>query len=173
MTSLIFGLINFLILGALLYWLFMPSANQFFYSRRMRIRKQMLDSVMTLRQARGHLNRSRELYEAVPKDIEERREAIARNCDRECGQIIEDANKKAAHMLKAGERRAQEERRRHASLIREHLMRAAFRIAEERIKKSSGPKMQRRHAEKGLDRLTRVSADEREVPGSRSEVART
>jgi len=165
-AKLMFGIINFLILCALLYWVFGQAANQFFHSRRQRIRKQMLSSVMTLRQARGMDAKSRERYEEIPHDIAQRKEAIATNCDKECKQIIDEAHRKAEHMQKAGERRALEERRKHASLIRERLMRSAFRIAEERIGKSMDAEERMRHVEKGFDELSRARVPRRDVPGS-------
>lgn len=165
-TLVVFSVINFLILCAILYWIFGEAANHFFHSRRMRIRKQMLSSVMTLRQARGREAKSREQYEELPHDIAERKEAIARNCDKECRQIIDEAHKKAGHILKAGERRALEERRKHASLIRQRLMRSAFRIAEERLRESINAKERRRHMEKGFAELEEVRVPERDVPGS-------
>jgi F0F1-type ATP synthase membrane subunit b/b' len=165
-TLIIFSAINFLILCALLYWVFGQAANHFFHSRRQRIRKQMLSSVRNLRMARVREAKSRERYEELPHDIAERKDAISRNCDKECKQIIDEAHKKAGHMLKAGERRALEERRKHASLIRERLMRSAFRIAEERISDSMNAKRRREYIDRGFKELTEVTVPERDVPGS-------
>lgn len=160
-TSLIFGIINFLILCALLYWLLGSSANHFFYTRREKIRKEMFNSVMILRHARGRLSKNTEHYEHIPADIKSRKDAISRHCNRECEQIIEDAHKKAEHMLKAGERQAAEERKRHATLLRERLMRAAFRIAEERMRKADSPEMQRKYVEKGFEDMKHVESSGR------------
>jgi F0F1-type ATP synthase membrane subunit b/b' len=165
-AQIMFGIVNFLILCALLYWVFGQATNQYFHSRRARIRKQMLSSVMTLRQARGREAKSKERYEELPHDIAERKEAIARSCDKECRQIIVEAHRKAEHMMKAGERRALEERRKHASLIRERLMRSAFRMAEERIRKSMDARERRRHMEKGFAELESARVPEMDVPGS-------
>ncbi len=155
-TSLIFGIINFLILCALIYWVVGSSANHYFYTRREKVRKEMFNAVMTLRHARGKMAKNTERYENIPADIKSRKEMIAKNCERECEKLVGEAHRKAEHMLKAGERRAAEERRKHASLIRERLMRSAFRIAEERLRKGDSPKMQRKHVEKGFEDLKRV-----------------
>ncbi len=157
MTPIAFSLVNFLLLCALLYWLFGQAAAQFFHSRRMRVRKQMMSSVLTLRRARARAARSSEIYEGLPSDIEARKEAISESCDKECRRIMDEAHYKAKHILKSGERRALEERRHHASLLRERLMRAAFRIAEERIKKGLGPKVQRSYVDKGIEQLANLS----------------
>lgn len=162
-NTIILGLVNFLILCALIYWFFGPSANQFFYSRRAKIRKQMFNSVMTLRHARAHAARSKEHYEGLPHDIETRKQAISKNCDKECRHIVEEAHRKAEHIMKAGERRAAKERNRHATLLRERLMRQAFRIAEERIRKTSTPAMQEKYLEKGFDQLDGIKVSKREA----------
>ncbi len=166
LSSFLFSAINFGILAALVLWVLVPSANQFSYKRRSRIRRHMLTAVLELRRARGQARKGSERYDALPSDIATRKEMISKNCDRECEQIMEEARSKAENTLKAGERRAAEERRRHANLIRERLMRAAFRMAEERIKQSSTPEKQRRYMEKGLESLKRMRVVRREVPGS-------
>lgn len=160
-TSLILGVINFLVLCALIYWMLGSSVNHYFYSRRERIRKEMFNSVMTLRHARGRFAKNTERYEHIPTDIKSRKDTISKHCDRECEQIINDAHGKAEHMLRAGERQAAEERKKHAALLRERLMRTAFRIAEERIKKSDSPEMQRKYANKGFEDMKRVESSGR------------
>lgn len=165
-TPVILSAVNFLILCALLYWAFGQAANQYFHSRRGRIGKQMLSSVMNLRKARVREAKSRERYEALPHDIAQRKEAISINCEKECKQIIGEAHKKAENILKAGERRALEERRKHASLIKQRLMRSAFRIAEDRIRKSMDADERRKHMHRGFAELERVTVPERDVPGS-------
>ncbi|MFH1830669.1 MAG: hypothetical protein ABH871_07840 [Pseudomonadota bacterium] len=163
LQSLIFGLINFVILVALLRWSLGSAANQFFYSRRMRIRKQMLTSVMLLRQARARAAKSRESYEELPHDITARKETIESNCNKECETILEEAHKKTAHILEVGARQAEEERNRHVLLVRTRLLRAAFKIVDDKINESDIPSLQRHLMERGLRELSGVSITEDEV----------
>lgn len=155
-TTLIFSLINFLILCVMLYRIAGPALSNFFYTRHTTIRKQMLSAVMTLRQARALAAKSQERYDELPADVEARKNAIADSCAKECVQILKEARDKALHMQRAGERRAADERRRHATMLRERLMRAAFTIAEERLREGVCPATQRAHVERGLEELKRV-----------------
>ncbi len=164
LQSLMFGLINFLIMVALLRWLLGPATNQFFYSRRMRIRRNMLKSVMVLRQARARIVKSRERYEELPHDIAARKKAIEQNSKKECNTIMVEAQKKAEHILEAGARQATEERNRHVLMVRTRLLRAAFRIVDEKIKESSTEAFHRHYMEKGLKELSGISITEDEVP---------
>lgn len=166
LSTFLFSALNFAILSALVLWMLGPAANQFAYRRRSRMRRHMLTAILELRRARGRANKSKQRYESLPADISARKESISLNCDRECAEIMEEARNKAENTLKAGERRATEERRRHASLIRERLMRSAFIIAEERIKKTDSPERQEVFLERGLQSLKGMKVVRREVPGS-------
>lgn len=160
LTILIFNLINFLIVCAVLYRIVGSALGNYFFARHTNVRKQMLTAVMTLRQARARAARSKERYDELPGDIEARRQAIGDSCHKECAQILEEARHKAEHMLRAGERRAADERRRHAALLRERLMRAAFALAEERIKKGANAAMQKKYAQQGVAELRQVALSE-------------
>lgn len=162
-TFLVFSLINFLILGILLYRIAGPALTHFFFVRHATIRKQMLSAVMTLRQARALAARTKERYEELPADIESRQQAISESCEKECAGILQEAREKAQHMQRAGERRAAEERRRHAALLRERLMRSAFSMAEEKLRKRGGPGMQRKYVQRGMEELGRGEALEEKV----------
>ena len=157
---LLLGIVNFGLLIGLFAWLFRPLAKQFFYARRTRIRKQMINSVWELRKARSRVAESRHQFDDVHDDIRKRVDAIGASCDEECKSLVAEARRKESHFMKGASRRAEEDRIRFAAQVRSRLLNDAFRRAEEKLKKGFSADQRRRLINQGLEALSGRAAQE-------------
>jgi F0F1-type ATP synthase membrane subunit b/b' len=149
----IFGWINFIILFGALLWLLRPAAHHFFYARRTRIRKQMVASVLALRQARARFARSQAAYERLPEDLEARKQAIEGHACEECRQIEAEAEHRSRHMLETAARVIKEGRAKAFAEARAEALTKAFAIARERLAAGASPERQAKWLDGGLQEL--------------------
>ncbi|MFA4875621.1 MAG: hypothetical protein WC956_03820 [bacterium] len=150
------GLVNFSILLYALHRLLGSATNQFFFSRRARIRKEMLASVMDLRKSRAMSAQSRANYDSLPKDMAARRAAVLAQCRVECSLIEDDARRRAEYMIESSKRQAGEEQAKAGRRLRTRLVSRAFEIANEKLKRASAATPMRRYLEQGLEALSRA-----------------
>ena len=132
MRTFVFGWMNFAILVGGLLWFLRPAAHQFFYARRTRIRKEMLASVLALRQARERHAKGRQEYEKLPEEIEGRKRAIEGHAEEECRTVEEEAKRRAQHMLDSAARAVKEERAKAHRAVRAQVLSEAFELARGR-----------------------------------------
>lgn len=151
--AVIFRLMNFSILAYALLKIMGKAMRQFFFARRMRIRKQMVESIMALQVARTKEAKSRRDYESLPEDISARRSAITKRTEKECTDIKDGARSKAAHIVDEAVRFAAEERARAAHDVKRGILDEAFALAEKDIVKRAGAKALSAYAERGLNEL--------------------
>jgi len=156
----IFGLVNFFILTFVLFRFFGKVTNQFLYARRMKAHREMLESVVALKRARGRSAHSHEVYESLPKDITSRREAISKRCRKECDIVRADARFKAEHMIEGARRLAEEESARAERLVRAKLLSSAFALAGEDLQEMAKRDGGAEFADRGLRALSGVCSDD-------------
>jgi F0F1-type ATP synthase membrane subunit b/b' len=150
LRTFLFGLVNFVVLIGALVWLLRPAAHQFFYARRLRIRKQMFSSVVALRTARARAAASRAAHGRIPEEIAERRRIIEARCHEDCDDAIAEARRRATHLLEEAERAAHEERERAVQHVRAEMIERAFALASEQLRGGAGPDAQRRYLARGM-----------------------
>ncbi len=158
-TIFIFGLGNFLLLTGALLWFLRPAMRQFHFARRARIRKEMLSSVTSLRDARARFAASRAAYDELPKDMAARRAAIGAQCHEVCDAIVEDAKRRAEYLKSSAQRAAAEEQQRAKGRIRAAILRQAFRLAGDQVGAAVTPEVGERQVARALTALDRAAQE--------------
>ncbi len=153
--AVIFRLVNFFILAYALLRIMGKALRQFFFARRMRIRKQMVESIMALQVARTKEAKSRRDYEGLPEDISARRSAVAKRTEEECTDIKNGARSKSAHIVDEAARLAAEERAKAVRDAKRDILDEAFALAEKHLVKRAGAQALAAYAERGLHELKR------------------
>ena len=133
MGAVIFRLMNFSILAYVIARVMGKAMRQFFFARRMRISKQMVESVMALKVARSREAKSRMDYDGLPEDISARRSAVARRTEKECVGIKSGARSRAGHIVEEAARLAAEERASVAHDAKRSVLDEAFMLAEKHL----------------------------------------
>lgn len=99
MTIFAIQLFNFILFLFLAYVLFMPALRGYFYSRRLKIRKDMTAAAINLKKSKEHLSRSKADMDGLEVDVGITRNDIESSGKRECDEIMKNAKKERAHIL--------------------------------------------------------------------------
>jgi F0F1-type ATP synthase membrane subunit b/b' len=152
-----FGLLNFGLFAVGLRRLLRHPARQFFFSRRSRIRKELLESVTRLRAGREALDQAQRARQALPEEIERRRHSIASRCHEECDAILEEAKRRAAHLAEEAERCMHDDRARAVRALHDRLFGQAFVQAEKALAAPAMADARARLTDAGLRELAATS----------------
>lgn|GEM_PF-2140282 len=153
----IIRIVNFIILAFILFRVLGKATSQFLYARRMRIRRRMLDAIVSLKKARSKASASKALYESLPKDIAARRGAISARAQKECEMIRREAVFKAEHMVDGARRLAEEERAKAENLVKARLLGSAFDRARSKLQEMSEGAGGVKFAERAVEELASVA----------------
>jgi F0F1-type ATP synthase membrane subunit b/b' len=152
-ATLITGWINFAILVGVLSLFLRPLLRHFFFERRNRIKKYIAKSVDALDLARERARKARDLDAALDDDIEERRLAIEKTCDKECESIVNEARNKQHHILDNAAKGSEVERRKAVEMVRVHMLDAAFDRARDIFLEGVSEEKSKAIIDKGFEEL--------------------
>ena len=130
----IFGLINFSILIATLFIFFKRLSRQFFYARRSQIKKEMTETASLLREAKLKSVNANTLHRKIDEEITLRKNLVKTQCHSECKSIIDEANKRAAHIIDSSHKFEKDERIKARLDMRKALVIEAWNRAEKKLK---------------------------------------
>ena len=152
----IFGVVNFSLLMAWLFWFVKKNSRQYFYARKMVIRKQMTSSAKMLQEAKQRSSKVRKLLNTLDDDIANRRNALLKNSTEDCSVIIENANLASKMILESIIRQTKEDRRKALLDVRNEILRNAFAQAETTFKEKMTPEMKKQLNEAGFSELPQI-----------------
>lgn len=147
----VFGIINTFILIAVLLWLFRRLARQFFYARRIWLKKEFISSYGLLKGARQRIAQCLRSKEGLPDEISMRRRAVSSRADAECAAIIGEARRRADRIVDNAQRQAEEERARALAEVRERLLGDAFSRAMNLLPDEMTDDVQKRIVKQGVE----------------------
>lgn len=161
----IFGIVNFAILISLLFWGTRKLARQFFYARRMNIKKDLVDSARLERSAKFRLKNSKKLFENLQSDLAKRRAAAAAVCNEECRAIEDGAKRVAQHLIDGAVKQGRRERERALEAVKQRVMEEAFCGALEFVKAKMNTETGRAIMDKEIDRFENAISKEMRPAG--------
>lgn len=122
----VFGILNTFIMVIALFWVFRRLARQFFYARRMWVKREMISSSRLLKEAKARFVRNRSLKEKLPEEIAARRRTIELRIEDECNAITIDAERQSDRIIGNARRQSNDEKARILKTLRQHLLNDAI-----------------------------------------------
>jgi F0F1-type ATP synthase membrane subunit b/b' len=122
----LFGVLNFAALVGVLWWKGRRVVKNYFYARRLVIRKQMIQAAHQRRDAKIHASKSRRLAANLKEELGRRKNASVELCKDECSAILDLSRQRSERIIEAAKKQAERERAQALVNVRDHLLRDAF-----------------------------------------------
>jgi len=154
--SLIWQIINFLLLLYILYRVLSQPTKNYLGQRRHRIQSSLEESYRAKKEAEESYKEYERKLSLMEKELEEIRESFRKEGEREKNRLIEGAEKEARMIREQAELFISQELKKARASLKEEMINLAIKLAEEIIRRELSKKDQRRLLEEfilNLDKL--------------------
>ena len=155
--SLLWKVINVVILIGLLYKLLAGRVRTFFENRRMLIKKEMEEAEMLRKEAERRYEELKQKLANIDKEIEELKELYRNEGLAEKERIIESAKKEAQKIRQGAVRTIEQEAARARSMIRREYAEMVIDMAEKEINKKLTGKDQDRILQEYIEKVVKLN----------------
>jgi F0F1-type ATP synthase membrane subunit b/b' len=155
MTTFLIQIFNFILLLFFAKLLVMPALRGYFYSRRVRIKKEMTRAAMQLKNAQEHIARSKALVESLEMDARIVRNDIESSAKMECDRIMETARKERGHIMEYISAQVAYDERRSKRDVGRKLLEVAFCRTYANLQSMLSPGTENQIMEEGLGGIGR------------------
>ncbi|MEJ2234805.1 MAG: ATP synthase F0 subunit B [Syntrophobacterales bacterium] len=154
----VWEILNFLILAFLLFKFLKDPVKKFFKERAQMFQKQIEEAEGASVEAEREFKELENRFELLDEEIQQLRQVITEQGERERDKIISDAKQTAEYMLEKAKIEADRVMREAIMKLRREVTNEAVRLAEESIKKEIGKKDQERLVDEYLQNLKQVAS---------------
>jgi F-type H+-transporting ATPase subunit b len=154
----VWEILNFLILAFLLFKFLKDPVKNFFKERAQMFQKQIEEAEGASVEAEREFKELENRFELLDEEIQQLRQVITEQGERERDKIISDAKQTAEYMLEKAKIEADRVMREAIMKLRREVTNEAVRLAEESIKKEIGKKDQERLVDEYLQNLKQVAS---------------
>jgi F-type H+-transporting ATPase subunit b len=154
----VWEILNFLILAFLLFKFLKDPVKKFFKERAQMFQQQIEEAEGASVEAEREFKELENRFELLDEEIQQLRQVITEQGERERDKIISDAKQTAEYMLEKAKIEADRVMREAIMKLRREVTNEAVRLAEESIKKEIGKKDQERLVDEYLQNLKQVAS---------------
>lgn len=154
--SLIWQIINFLLLLFILYRVLSQPTKNYLSQRKDRIQRSLEESHKAKKEAEEGYEEYERKLSLMEEELEEMRQNFRKEGEREKNRLIEEAEKEAKRIREQTELFISQELKKARSSLKEEMVNLAIRLAEEIIKRELNKEDQKRLLEEFISNLNKL-----------------